>query len=61
MSNTPSGMQRGEGSDGSFADRGGQSGFPKGETQTVQSENAFNQSATDGRDAGAGPAASPTK
>jgi hypothetical protein len=40
-SNTPSGMQSAQGSDGSYADRGGETGFPKGEVQTVQGSNSF--------------------
>lgn len=58
-SDTPSGQQSAQGSDGSYAERQTQPGFPSANVQTVQSGNGFNDAGQTVE--GTGPASGPSK
>jgi hypothetical protein len=61
MSDQPSGMKSGPGSDGSLADRSGTPGFPTGEAQPVQSENSFNTQGQNRAEGGGAASSGPSK
>ncbi|MBA4019211.1 MAG: hypothetical protein C0483_18755 [Pirellula sp.] len=60
-SDTPSGQQSAQGSDGSYAERQTQPGFPSANVQTVQSGNGFNDMGSNRVEGGGPAAAGPSK